>query len=67
MLLLCRYNDLVSADAAVHPDVSNRAILGKAGGGTISYPRRLRTNGPHDRFGNEPNKGLLPAPVPTLT
>ena len=64
--LLCSYNDLVSSAAKTDPD-KNRAILGKAGGGTISYPRRLRTGRQKkDQYGNEYlDKGSLPAPTRT--
>lgn len=50
----CRYNDLGGKDAATNA-ANRRPILGKGRGGTLSYPRRLRTGRPLDQYNDEAN------------
>ncbi|KAK9915325.1 hypothetical protein WJX75_007630 [Coccomyxa subellipsoidea] len=48
------YNDLGGKDAATNA-ANRRPILGKGRGGTLSYPRRLRTGRPLDQYNDEAN------------
>ncbi|CAL8468388.1 g7928 [Coccomyxa elongata] len=47
------YNDLGGKDAATNA-ANRRPILGQGRGGTLPYPRRLRTNRPLDQYNDEP-------------
>jgi hypothetical protein len=50
--LLHRYNDLSAKNAATN-EADRRPILGKARGGKVGYPRRLRTGRPLDQYNDE--------------